>query len=64
MDDIVTKRSINVKIDKSTLLKACTELVTVNGRPFTIFDDSGLKKILNPLTQAIGEGNLIILIKL
>lgn len=57
MDDIVTKRSINVKIDKSTLLKACTELVTVNGCPFTIFDDSGFKKILNPLTQAIGEGN-------
>jgi len=50
-------------MDKNTLLKACTELVTVNGRPFTIFSDSGLKKILDPLTQAIaGEGNYLILI--
>ncbi|CAI6352385.1 unnamed protein product [Macrosiphum euphorbiae] len=31
-------------------------MVTVNGRPLTIFNDSGFKKILNPLTQAIGEG--------
>jgi len=63
MDDIVIKKSIHVKMDKNTLLKACTELVTVNGRPFTIFSDSGIKKILDPLTQAIGEGNCLILIQ-
>lgn len=52
----VLKKSHYVQLDKVTLLQACTEMVTVNGRPLTIFNDSGFKKILNPLTQAIGEG--------
>jgi len=52
----VLKKSYHVKLDKVTLLQACTEMVTVNGRPLTIFNDSGFKKILNPLTEAIGEG--------
>ncbi|KAE9525644.1 hypothetical protein AGLY_014171 [Aphis glycines] len=56
MDSILIKKSLNIKLDKTTLLKACTELVTVNGHPFTIFSDSGFKKILNPLTEAIGAG--------
>lgn len=42
-------------MDRVTLLKACTEIVTVNGRPFTIFNDSGFQKMLKPLTEAIGE---------
>ncbi|CAI6355544.1 unnamed protein product [Macrosiphum euphorbiae] len=29
-------------------------MVTVNGRPLTIFNDSGFKKILKPLVEAIG----------
>jgi len=57
IDSILIKKSLNVKIDKTTLLKACTELFTVNGRLFTIFSDSGFKTILNPLTEAIGAGN-------
>lgn len=62
MDDIitVTKKSLNVKMDKIILLKACTEMVTVNGRPLTIFNDSGFKKILKPLVEAIGGGNLLL----
>lgn len=38
----VLKKSYHVKLDKVTLLQACTEMVTVNGRPLTIFNDSGL----------------------
>jgi len=30
----------------------------VNGRPLTIFNDSGFTKILRPLTEAIGGGIL------
>ncbi|KAL5234480.1 hypothetical protein ACI65C_001890 [Semiaphis heraclei] len=58
LDGMITvlKKSHYVQLDKVTLLQACTEMVTVNGRPLTIFNDSGFKKILNPLTQAIGEG--------
>jgi len=44
------------KLNKSSLLEACTEMITVNGRPLTIFNDSGFSKILRPLTEAIGGG--------
>ncbi|KAL5246026.1 hypothetical protein ACI65C_013434 [Semiaphis heraclei] len=50
----ITKKNLFVKMDQVSLLKACTEIVTVNGRPFTIFNDSGFQKILKPLTEAIG----------
>ncbi|XP_060859859.1 uncharacterized protein LOC132937046 [Metopolophium dirhodum] len=52
----VSKKKLYVNIDKFKVLEACTEMVTVNGRPLTIFHDSGFKKILDPLTAAIGEG--------
>ncbi|XP_060845811.1 uncharacterized protein LOC132925431 [Rhopalosiphum padi] len=44
LDGMITvlKKSYHVKLDKVTLLQACTEMVTVNGRPLTIFNDSGL----------------------
>lgn len=48
-------------MDRVTLLKACTEIVTVNGRPFTIFNDFGFQKMLKPLTEAIGESMKLIL---
>lgn len=52
----ITKKRLYVNIDKVTLLEACTKMVTTNGRPLSIFHDSGMKKILDPLTSAIGEG--------
>lgn len=57
----VTKKNLFVKMDQECLLKACTEIVTVNGRPFTIFYDSGFQKILRPLTEAIGASMKLIL---
>jgi len=47
-------------MDKIILLKACTEMVTENGRPLTIFNDSGFKKLLKPLVEAIGGGNSLL----
>ncbi|KAL5246307.1 hypothetical protein ACI65C_013715 [Semiaphis heraclei] len=40
-------------MDKNTLINACIELVSENGRPLSILEDSGFKKILNPLLKAI-----------
>jgi len=34
-------------------MNACTELVTVNGRPFEFLEDSGFRKILNPLLKGL-----------
>jgi len=47
-------------MDKEVLLKACAELVTVNGRPLTIFKDCGMQKILKPITQAIGDSEYLV----
>lgn len=43
-------------MDKNTLINACIELVSENGRPLSILEDSGFKKILNPLLKAIEPG--------
>ena len=40
-------------MNKKTLENACLELVTVNGRPFKLMDDSGFRKILNPLLKGM-----------
>lgn len=41
--------SANARIH--ALIMACVELITVNGRPFSLFEDSGFKKILQPLLE-------------
>lgn len=53
----VQKKSIRIDINQQELIDACVELVTVNGRPFSLMHDSGFKKILNPILEAFGTGN-------
>lgn len=45
-------------MDKNILIKACTKLGTNNGRPLSIFKDSEMKKILGPITSAIGGSSI------
>ena len=40
-------------MDAKKLKLACCELVTVNGRPFTIQEDSGLRKIIDPIIDRL-----------
>jgi len=47
------KPSIKVKTDMKTLINACVELVTVNGRPYSMLDDSGFQNIINPILCGI-----------
>lgn len=44
---------IKLRITKKDLENSCVELVTVNGRPFSILNDSGFQKIINPIKCAI-----------
>lgn len=44
---------INVKMNMGTLYAALVELVSLNGRPFCICDDSGMRIIINPILDAI-----------
>lgn len=52
---LTPKKKFLVEIDESRILNACLELVTINGRPFKLMDDSGFKKILIPLLDGIGN---------
>lgn len=49
------KPKIEVTITKDTLIKSCVEMCTINGRPFSIVEDSGLSKILGPLAHGLGH---------
>lgn len=44
---------IKVIIDTKTIINACVELVTVNGRSYSLMDDTGLKKLLVPVLNGL-----------
>lgn len=46
-----------VSTSLAELKSACVEMVTVNGRPFTAIDDSGFRKILDPILNAVNSLN-------
>jgi len=54
------KQSISIELTANQLMYACTELVTVNGRPFELLEDSGFLKILNPLLKGLGDSCYVI----
>ena len=41
------------KNERKDTENAYLELVTINGRPFKLMDDSGFRRILNPLFEGI-----------
>ncbi|CAG9820729.1 unnamed protein product [Phaedon cochleariae] len=47
--------TIKIEITKEILIDACVELVTVNGRPFSLMEDSGFKKILEPIKAGLSR---------
>lgn len=55
----VTKKNINVSLSKNKVIEACVQLVTNNGRPFKMLDDTGFKMIMDPIVDALGGGNVI-----
>ena len=48
-----------VQLSDSDVLDACVELVTANARPFTLMEDSGFKKLLNPILAGL-ENKIVI----
>ncbi|KAF0702319.1 Zinc finger BED domain-containing protein 4, partial [Aphis craccivora] len=46
---------IKVKIDMNTIINACVELVTVNGRPYSMLNDTGFRKIIDPVLKGINK---------
>ena len=50
---------VQVVMSKEILIDACVELVTLNGRPFTLMIDSGFRKILEPILEGLPKKNNI-----
>ncbi|XP_017779852.1 PREDICTED: uncharacterized protein LOC108565083 [Nicrophorus vespilloides] len=48
------KLTIAVSIAQQTLVDACIELVTINSRPLNLINDSGFRKIVDPIICGLG----------
>ncbi|KAL4083855.1 hypothetical protein QTP88_029171 [Uroleucon formosanum] len=46
---------VGVTGSRSEVAKAANELVTINGRPFTLIEDSGFKKLLEPILKGFND---------
>lgn len=44
-----------VKFNKNELIKSCVELVTINGRALTLVNDSGFRRLLSPVYDALKD---------
>lgn len=53
LDIFAKSEFLKVKLNKEIILKACVELITVNGCSFEMLEYSGFKRILNPIVTAI-----------
>lgn len=45
--------TVNIRMDQKTFYDAMIELVTLNGRPFSAVEDSGLCKIIDPIKKSL-----------
>lgn len=58
----IEKKSVEVKYKTSTdeLRQAVLEMMTVNGRPMTAINDTGFRKILNPILNSFKNNGMTI----
>lgn len=54
-DKLAKSEFLKVKLNQEAVLKACVELITVNGCPFEILEYSGFQRLLNPIVTAISS---------
>ncbi|KAL5246377.1 hypothetical protein ACI65C_013785 [Semiaphis heraclei] len=54
-----SKPNVQVSISMKHIIDACVELVTVNGRPFSMLNDSGLRRILDPVLNGVKNSVVI-----
>ena len=54
-----SRPNVQVSISMRDIIDACVELVTVNGRPFSMLNDSGLRRILDPVLDGVKNSIVI-----
>lgn len=45
-------KNITINLSREDFLMGCTEMITMNGRPFSVVNDSGLRRIFNPILSS------------
>lgn len=60
-DGTVPSKKIKIQMDSATLKKACVEMVTTNGRPFKAMNDSGFRRIIEPIIEGLNEEEPLII---
>ncbi|CAI6355875.1 unnamed protein product [Macrosiphum euphorbiae] len=48
------EKTTNVSIKRRAVIDGCIEMVTINGRPLKIMEDSGFRKIVDPIFRSFG----------
>ncbi|KAH7950162.1 hypothetical protein HPB49_020339 [Dermacentor silvarum] len=48
-----SSKCVLLEITEDSIMNSCVELVTRNGRPFRLIDDSGFRKIIDPVLKAL-----------
>ncbi|XP_064469959.1 uncharacterized protein LOC135384700 [Ornithodoros turicata] len=52
--NVLEGKGAKPKVSKKQIVTACVELVVKNGRPFQLMEDSGFRKLLDPLIEIAG----------
>ena len=52
---LLPKKKLHISFYEENLINGCIEIVTVNGRPFSVLDDSGFQRIVSPFFQGFAE---------
>lgn len=55
----ISPKCVSLEITEDIIMNSCVELVTRNGRPFRLIDDSGFRKIIDPLLKALNAKRAI-----
>ncbi|GLV32913.1 hypothetical protein CBL_20062 [Carabus blaptoides fortunei] len=55
IDEFLMKNSIKITLSQQDVIHACAEIVIVDGRHFCALEDSGFKKLLNPICEQLGN---------
>lgn len=53
ISDVFQSKAVTIRMSTDDLRLACLEMVTVNGRPFKMLEDSGFKKIIDPIQESL-----------
>ncbi|KAH7965678.1 hypothetical protein HPB49_009735 [Dermacentor silvarum] len=48
-----SSKCVLLEITEDSIMNSCVELVTRNGRPFRLIDDSGFRKIIDPVRRSV-----------